>query len=222
MSTISRRRFRRRRPMFRKRRFLFRKRRYNRFNPRMKRGLANKSEIKTIDNSAGWAAMTSDHWDMFLINGISQGVTRSTRIGSNYVISNLFIRLALAVDTNNTSSQQLCRVMLLYDKEPHAVAPTVSNIFQDDTETFSFINLNFLRRFKIMYNKMVNLTKVQGQSTRIFQIKKAFRLNVQCNQSNNGDVTDIEKGALYLMIRNDQAQYPPNYYYYSRMRYIDS
>lgn len=209
---------------FRKRRYgvFRRRRRYNRFNPRMRRGVSNKPEVKTVGGSAGWAAMTSDHWDMFLLNGIGQGTTRSTRVGSNYVISNLYIRLALAVDTNNTSSQQLCRVILLQDKEPHGVAPTVSSIFNDDTETFSFINEDYLRRFKILMNRMFNLTKVQGQSTRIVQIKKALKINVQCNGSNTGNIADIEKGALYLMIRNDQAQYPPNYYYVYRLRYVDN
>lgn len=212
-----RRRYTRRRP----RRYMVRKRfiRYNKFNPRMKR--APKPEIKAYDVSNDWAQFVAATWSFVLLNNILIGDGRSNRDGAEYIMTNIYVRLGFSVDTSQTSEQSMTRVILLYDKEPHASAPTSANLLQSTTDVFSPVNLSYTKRFRILASKIVALGPTHGPTCRYISFAKSVRLRTHCNGVNGGGIGDIEQGAIYLVMMDDLASYNNNYKYYARIRFLD-
>ena len=106
-------------------------------------------------------------------------------------------------------------VALVYDKKSEAQRPLNNLIFDWDggstyRKSYGIINPLYEDRFKLLWKKIIkipnyNTTVVTGQTQYPFQrfrfdVKKKYKngLKTMCANTNNGDYTDINTGAVWL------------------------
>lgn len=144
-----------------------------------------------------------------LLNGCAPGTGGSDRIGRKIVIKSIHVKGYIYPDTTATfNTPKLC---LVWDKQPSAVAPAFTDIFDQvggNNLPYSPINLDNSRRFKILWSKIYNVTggaTVTDSSSRWVEVYKKVNLTTVYNAGSAGTIADIESGALYLVMVGSQV-----------------
>lgn len=194
------------------------------------------TELKFKDQLAGAISIgnTSATATYVLINGLSRGSTASQRDGNSIKVSSVQMHLRCNLNVTGVSANTLenntIRFCLVLDKSPQTLAPTVSggtpqSIFLSDV-TYSFRDLNNRSKFTILKEWRVNLTADGRDSATIKYYKKFKNLHTIYNASTNGDITDINSNALWLIVYGSSGLVTaPNdtvLNYGIRMRYYDN
>lgn len=172
---------------------------------------------------------------------IQQGTGVSQRIGNKIALKSLRIRLALsAIDNHEYDIISEARLMVVYDRQPNGVYPTMGNMLQlikqDGTTAFgtevSNINVSQLDRYVVLMDKILslppqttgltnaNMVGVTQQSTFIIdEFIKLKRLET-CFQSSNNPITigDVQTGALYIVSLGNLAKDSEPYGWSGEMR----
>lgn len=155
------------------------------------------AEYKFLDTS-----VTTDVVDtatITLLNGMARGDTASTREGRKLKIKSCYIR-SLITQHNSQNDDDIVRTMIVYDKQSNGAAPAITDILTASTVE-AFNNLDNRERFVVLMDKVSRLAS-QGSTVDCMSFfKKYIPLNLDTvyNSNNNGDVTDIASGALYLV-----------------------
>lgn len=164
----------------------------------------------TPDNSAG---------SFVLLNGISQGDTRSTREGSSIKMISLNMNIKLTI--NGSASNTVVRIQIVQDKQPNGAIFTIANYFQDTTNlATSFQNMDYIKRFIRWHDQTVALNTDFPE--RLIKIRKKQIMHTTYNTGNAGTIADIATNSLYLLVTSDEATNTPTVIYWSRMRWIDN
>lgn len=168
-----------------------------------------------------------------LVNGLAQGTTNVTRVGDDVRWKSVYIRGAWA-HNGGGNAVQFGRIILFRDNQPNGAAPAASAILEDASDPFSPLNLDYSRRFKVLYDKNICLTD-SGREGEV--IKKYIDLTasgVKTHSSaggnihktdyglgNAGTVADISTGSYYILTMADAAA-GMSVRYTCRMRYVDN
>lgn len=216
MSYYKRRLYRRYRPKSR-RRSIFRKRRFRRYYRR------SMVERKFKDETAGWVALPSAAWVIMPINTMQKGPDQGQRIGWKITVKSIYISLYFSTDAQNTSNQEMIRVMLVKDRETNGVMPVDSDIFEWPNYTDTMLNIINGARFRVMKDINFALSPSSHPRARVIKIKFP-RVNIptRYNEGDNGDVSDIQNNGLFIVMASNQASYMANYAIYTRIRYTDN
>lgn len=104
-----------------------------------------------------------------LCNAIQEGSGFFNRIGRKINLKSLMVTADIEQSFANTSAvdPQFARMIVLYDAQPNGVAPVLSDVLQDVTQSgaasinvYSSINLNNRDRFRILLDKKFKLPGV--------------------------------------------------------------
>ena len=168
-----------------------------------------------------------------LINGITQGVTSTARIGRKVVISAIQIRWHYTFPVSATDNRWgPWRWCLVYDSSPDGVLPTPALIF-DDNSFLGNVNLNSSERFAVLHDEVIPgnsfgympLSGTLGSSGFAGKFYREFRKGLEMHFSATlGTIADIQKGAIYIMFVNSNSvsgTAPSSFYFNARTRFTD-
>lgn len=187
---------------------------------------SDKAAFDTVPGSGAFA----------LLNGLNLGTSSITRVGRNINIKSIHIKFEVEgapFSGTPTTVTSVCRAMIVFDMQPNGATPLVGDLLENTTsgvQTTSSTAMRYGARFKILYDKrwVLNNQITASTSTTWSQIfdEIYLKVNLKCTYSNtnNGDITDIDSGALYLFLTSDSAAVAnnPGLLYYSRIRYTDN
>nr|WAE42254.1 MAG: capsid protein [Cressdnaviricota sp.] len=218
----------------------FRKRSSRRTSkPRSARGLASKAlrsvsfikrtmrpETKFVDNSQ-LSANVSYGGTVELLSDIPQGTTVNQRIGNKVNIKSIWIKGFAKANTAVTGGAQTVRNILFIDKMDRGsgTAPTITDLLQcpgtDESSVIAPLNISELGRFKILYDKSIQLpnsTSTNGSARKPFTVFK--RLNIPVHYTSTGS-TNTWKNNVYFLTCSDVNSNDAEVTYYARVGFTD-
>lgn len=207
-------------------------------------------ELKYIDNSDAAAAI-DESGTITLLNALSLGTGATQRVGMRITMRSLHLKYIVtgpvySVANGANAYNQHVRIMLVLDLQPNGATLTLGDLIEDATTGIGIVSSLYMAnaaRFKVLYDKrmMVTPNVVVPGSTTVQQSYSAVINNtpskslydeiylklsheVQYADSNNGDITDIKTGALFLIAISDNATaaQQPLITSYVRVRYHDN
>jgi len=158
----------------------------------------------------------------FLLNGVSQGVTPTTRVGRRILMKSLYIRWFLQLAATTTGGTPV-RMLVVYDKQTNGAAPSVTDIVLTD-EITSPMNLSNSKRFQVLCDQTWSCVGTGGPQSIVLNKYMKLDKTVEFNTGNAGTVADITSGSIYVLCwsGNGLAVTVPLGVLYSRVRFQDS
>lgn len=198
-----------------------------------------KSELKAFDiaRTATNVQLVATPPAFNLLNQMINGAELYQRVGRKVYMKSLHVRGYF--QNIATTVQDAIRIIVFYDSQANAAAPTIANLLQDSnaaagTTAESEINLFNRARFKILRDKqfctpaVTNtagvLTNLNYPSNNVFEFNEFIKLKgleAVYNGTNGGTIADITSGSLYLVTLCDQQAAGWQFIYTSRLRYYD-
>lgn len=173
-------------------------------------------EYKYIDNSDTSVAMNTTA-SITLINGVAQGDSSTTRDGIRIVMKSLDARFHL----QSADATNICRVLIIQDKQHNGSSPVIGDILQNTSEPLSFLNKSNSKRFRTIYN---GIFSVSNSSPATVQDVVHKDLNIITMFEGSGaTASTIKTNALYLVLLSDSgAVSDPGLTYSIRIRFVDA
>lgn len=192
-------------------------------------------EKKYIDNATRGQAVTNSGV-LFLLNGLTQGTSATTRVGQRIMMKNFHLKcliLAAQVGQTPTITMSLFRVMVLYDVQPNGATPSVTDILETNTGSLgplSPMSIANGSRFKVLYdqrflcNNQLSAGVLPPKFSNWMEKFQKMNLETQYAAANTGTVTDIRTGSLFLLFISDEtaAANACQVDFYCRVRYYDN
>lgn len=198
---------------------------------RLERGVV-KPEYKVIyTHTTGTATYAAGAPSFVLLNGCNQGDGQSSRDGRQILNKSVEVMMQWASNVSATTDC-VCRAMLFIDLEPHGSTVTAGELLNLSSPSFGVEeapkNLDYRSRFVIIKDKKFNFVNhpawsstAQHRQAVIFKYRK-LNFHSLFDASNNADITDITKGALYLMVFANDATYAPTVDVAAKVRFIEN
>ena len=197
-----------------------------------------KGELKAVDTFCSAGSMASvavpDYTGapiIKLLNGIARGDDINERNGRQVIMKSVQINMVFR--PSSTQANQLptvVRMMLVYDKQTNATAPTIANILappgSEPWNCAALRNLEYRDRFIVLKDDFIPIASATATALQMpYTPHKVFlpiNLPVTFNAGDNGTVADIATGSLYLiMLSHLAAANAPEVSYHARVRYAD-
>jgi len=141
-----------------------------------------------------------------LLNGIQQGTTPSTRIGSVVMMTKLQLRMTAAVVPTTGVDQQV-RILIVYDRQTNGAALTGALVLTN-FDTTAFQLLENRDRFIVLYDQTVNLN-ASAESGSDKYITRELSLHLPAvfiaGAGTADTIADIKTGSLYFMTVGTEA-----------------
>lgn len=184
--------------------------------------LSDGSEWKYSD--VGNVVTPSTLGDFHLMNGITLGSSAVTRIGRVITIKTAQINLVAINGT--TTNPGVLRVMLFYDKQANANAPSTgpNDLLENTPLIVSARGLNQRTRYRILADRYISFgPSGAGDPSEYLRIFVRFRrgLRVQYNGGIAGTVADIVTNSLYMFLLSSTGT-PCTVSFYTRVRFTDA
>jgi len=130
------------------------------------------------------------------LNVIAGGSTDNTRVGSMITARRILI-LGHVTNNNGTEADTVCRLVLVRDRYPQSVAPTIADIFNSAGSNLvnQLRNMELKERFKIMLDYRFGMDTL-GHS--IIPFKILFKLSHVVKYTDES-ADDPETNGLYLI-----------------------
>jgi len=161
-------------------------------------------EKKWIDVAATLLVTTVGTGAITLLNGLTQGTTSVTRIGSRIEVKSVQFKYNFQSGTTATGVTPI-RIKIVYDKEANGALPVATDIMATD-QIDGLNNLYTAGRFLTMYDQTFNPVSAGGSNaTAAGNQAQLCEGYVKCNlptkylNSNFGDYRDISSGAIYVI-----------------------
>lgn len=153
-------------------------------------------EFKCVDIAQSLSSDTASA--VQLLNGIARGDEINERAGREVVMRSIQVK-GIAAVTVGTGIDQVCRVMIVYDRQTNAAALTAAMVL-NAVDTYSPRNLENRRRFKIMYDRsfVLNASGEAGSHC-MFNFYRKLNHPVTFNSGDAATVADITTGSMYLI-----------------------
>lgn len=160
---------------------------------------ASSTEFKNIDVNGSTAIVAgSANAVVTLLNGVAQGTTATTRLGRRITMRSLLVKADFNVGPTTTGASPI-RVLIVYDCQTNATAPTATDVCVVD-QLNSPMNLSNSRRFKTLVDEMIPCVGTAGPQS--FAWNRYVKLNnaVEFNTGSAGTVGDIQTGSIYMLV----------------------
>lgn len=194
-------------------------------------------------------ATTNTNASAFVLNLVQAGNGSWNRVGRKIQLKSVRLRGSIlfqysAVATTSNLVEDMCRMVVVWDKQPNGVLPTYDTIFgrteQDGTESCDYLDgpkFDNMDRFTVLRDKVmedsIGATPLTGGTTNLVINQQGFdefiplgnRETVFSGQSVPMTIADISTGALYVFFRSRYNQ--PAYFTavnsesHARLRYTD-
>lgn len=152
---------------------------------------------------------------VYPLSQIGTGDTYNTREGLSIKCISHLLRLTAVM--NVSAEQTFVRLIIFRDEEQRSSTPTGSEVLEVATDYLSPINHVNGRRFTIMRDHTINLTKTYN--AKLYKNFSKAQFHVKYSGVNS---TDTKEGNLYLLIITDQSTDTPLIDFDSRLRYVDN
>lgn len=167
------------------------------------RGIApGKNELKFAERTANAADFiaTGTAW---LINAAAQGPEIYQRLGRQIFMKNLEFRCSIT-QQNGALNEQLARVAIIYDRQSNGTAPTAAMLWDLGGATSyvtSQFNMDNRERFKVLMDKTLRIAPPLVENSRKVIVNHIpLNLYTTFNSGNTATITDIQTGALYVVM----------------------
>ncbi len=134
--------------------------------PYHRRRKLNPSELKFFDSDQDDAVITNTWAGYGTVIGIGQGVTDVTRVGRKVTIKKVMWRwtVTLPDTTAATATRDTVRLVCYQDKQANAAIASTATMWASDNY-HTFRNLENIGRYKILYDKTIDLNSQSGGSS---------------------------------------------------------
>ncbi len=173
-------------------------------------------EDKYIDTGA--TTTLSGAWQLFLLNGCQLGTTATTRNGQSIKLHSLEFRAFLTMNGASTAVQS-SRIVLFADKQSNAAAPTATDIYPAAVAGQRVVS--YLDRFTIIRDEWFVLDP-NAPSGELLVLSLPMNFHVSFNTGNVGDVTDITRNSIYMMVLSDAGANFPTLVWTNRLGFVDN
>lgn len=155
-----------------------------------------------------------------LCNGITQGVTPTTRSGRKVLMTSILCNWVVRQIGGNGGN---FRIVLIYDKSPNGAFPASADIFEQDN-FLSGMNLSNSDRFQVLMNEITPPTGTTAGWTQSGTFYRKLNLPIQFNNGNAGTIADITTGAVYILFSQTASiiTTAPTASAFVRVRWIDN
>jgi len=191
-------------------------------------------ELKYVDTIASGSVSGAGAYS--LLNGLNLGTSAITRVGRQIMMKSFHLKLLMSGATfaqTPTAPMSAVRIMVVYDLQPNGVTPAASDLLENATtgnQVVSSTALRYAGRFKILFDKRYNLNNQLAATTtttfsEVFdEMYQKINLKTIYANTNNGDITDIDTGAMFLFLTTESgaAANDPIAQFYMRIRYTDN
>jgi len=188
----------------------------------------NMQEKKTIDiDPADYTANTTG--TVTLLNGVATGTDFTERVGRKIFMKSLFIR-GFVSSIDATTSNTIARLLVVYDKQTNAAAPTITDILKS-VDASAQLNLNNRDRFSVLIDKQYALAATDTTATQAFAGSptvhnvKLFR-KLRHEEVFGGTTAafgSITTGALWMVTLSTVAgNFGGNFHISTRIRFADA
>lgn len=188
-----------------------------------RRGLPSIAEWKAKDSAVTPDCNTTPVFT--LLNGIARGDDINERTGRQIRMKSILVNANVTV-TASTGIDQTARVIIFYDRQTNAAAPSggvTDVLLANDVSSVS--NLENRNRFQILYDRkfLLNASGEPG-STRAIKWYRKLNLPVTFNAGDAATVADITTGSLYMLTLGSIASgnTDAGLFGYVRVRYEDA
>lgn len=183
-----------------------------------------RGELKYVDVPSG--LVFTEAGAVLLLNGLAPGTGASQRIGKKIVNKSIQYRLSLdAGSAGATIFRGFVRMLIVYDKQSNATAPTVAQILEQVAGS-SHMNMDNRDRFTVLSDKQFALDQSGGHQSGQTKMYKKLSLPTIFNAGTAGTVADITSGSIYLLYISENsagsATNTPLGTFTSRIRFDDS
>jgi len=153
------------------------------------------------------------------MNQLQKGTDRFNRTGNQ--ITNKWLQMTFAITSGNVLIAQRVRIVIFIDKQANRATSTVGGqpfdlLFVDAGTPASFhyqpFNPNYVgkgKRIKMLMDRVVNANISGGANNIATVVYRKFnvKLKSRCfyTDTNNGNITDIETNALWVVMFSDQT-----------------
>lgn len=164
---------------------------------------ATMPEMKRFDDDYV-DAKTPGALDLTLLNGFSQGLAVTNRIGDKLRFLYLLIRGRFLYN----GGDDIVRFMVILDREPAGAEAASTDILTTDNWV-SYLNEDYGKRFWIFRDKHFAINNVGDNQVRFFKFRIPLKFTSNYGLGNAGTIADISKNALYvgLVAQNDLRTY---------------
>lgn len=168
--------------------------------------LQRQNELKVLDSVVGLNANTSA--DQTHLNVCQQGDAMNQRNGQRIFIKS--VQLSLDVKGASAGVDQTITVALLRLKQNNGASANASTNYglaYSATSPLALRAISTQSQVEVIRRWVIDLNRVEESgSERIIKFYKKMNLPVYYNATNGGTVADIDKNALVLIARGDEAQ----------------
>lgn len=173
-------------------------------------GGGSKGELKVVDlANATYACDTTG--SVTLLSGVATGTDLTDRIGRKIMLKSVQVRGTI-MNTDSNTSDQMARVMVVYDKQPTGTAPAITAILTA-ARAEAFNNLDNRDRFSVIFDTKVAVAGISDTATQSFAgsptvhaIDEYRRLKHEVIFSGTGaTAASISSGALWLVTVGTRA-----------------
>lgn len=178
---------------------------------------------KKYADTAGPLTMTGSA-NVTCLNAIAQGDTGQTRDGDQAKL--LSVQGKIWCRSGTSGQKSVWRVLLVHDKQSDGTAPTLAEILARTATVehlTSSYNMDYSRRFKILYDKAFELNQpgVDGDSKFLRYYKK---LNLHTRYNNSaGATSSITSNGLFIVVQAYDGGANTNYVQWDhRVRFVDN
>lgn len=140
-----------------------------------------------------------------LINGCTRGPDSVSRLGRQIRMRKIEMRYQ-GYATAGTGTDQIHRIVVVYDKQANGVAAAYSDVFGGSTSVHYPISMSTASRFEILYDYRVAVNAA-GEPGTNYATQFCERMDhmVTFNSGSLGTIADINTGALYVMLSGTNA-----------------
>lgn len=154
---------------------------------------------------------------------ISQGDGARARTGDSLKVVSIMVRINWSINASATSTN--IRWMLVLDTQPNKAVFSTDDLLQNLSAGLNIITpLEFNQggRYNVMASGRQNITNTGGGNQSKF-VNKFMKKSIHIRYAaNNGDITDLQKNNICLVLLSSEATNFPLIYYHVRLRFIDN
>jgi len=171
--------------------------------------IERKENIATISGSG----MSYDSPTIVLINGIDQGTTNATRVGTSITVKGLYAKLQVVLNTGTACAYS---IRIVYDKQPNGAAMVINSNTVNGrylAAAAGAATLPYAQTERSSAERYVTLWAEDGvfnpqiaSNSERFWFEKFISTPMQVTYSGSGaTITSITSGSIYLIAYTDLA-----------------
>lgn len=174
-------------------------------------------EFKSVTSGRSQTPDTTG--DLILLNGIAQGDGTGQRNGKQFKMKryDANIKVNMGASASNTA----LRIIIFYKWSVNNTAPIVANILSP-VDVHAFYDLDEIKNFKILYDRTYQMSALTHPERNIFVRLPLYNKTIYTAGNTTGTISDIEHGALYMILLSDESTNVPNVTVRDRLRWIDN